>query len=70
MKKSVRFVRPYPKQQAFLRAKTARIAYGGARGGGAVLTNEGRDLLTRYRAFEKAGKQALLDLAAQYFEGV
>lgn len=34
MKKSVRFVRPYPKQQAFLRAKTARIAYGGARGGG------------------------------------
>ncbi len=43
---------------------------GGARGGGAVLTNEGRDLLTRYRAFEKAGEQALLDLAAQYFEGV
>ncbi len=43
---------------------------GGARGGGAVLTEAGRDLLERYRAFEKAGKQALSDLARQYFEGM
>lgn len=43
---------------------------GGTRGGGAVLTAQGRDLLARYRAFETAGKQALRDLAAQYFEGV
>ena len=32
---------------------------GGAKGGGAALTDAGRDLLARYRAFEKAGKQAL-----------
>lgn len=32
--KKIRFVRPYPKQQEFLRAKLHYIAYGGARGGG------------------------------------
>lgn len=43
---------------------------GGAKGGGAALTDAGRDLLARYRAFEKAGKQALARLAEQYFEGM
>lgn len=43
---------------------------GGAKGGGAALTDAGRDLLARYRAFERAGKQALARLAEQYFEGM
>lgn len=43
---------------------------GGAKGGGAALTDAGCDLLARYRAFEKAGKQALARLAEQYFEGM
>lgn len=45
-----------------------RRQIGGAKGGGAALTDAGRDLLARYRAFEKAGKQALARLAEQYFE--
>lgn len=43
---------------------------GGARGGGAVLTADGQELLQRYRAFETEGKKALAQLAAQYFEGM
>lgn len=43
---------------------------GGVRGGGAVLTPDGQQLLRRYRAFEADGKKALAQLAAQYFEGM
>lgn len=43
---------------------------GGVRGGGAVLTPDGQQLLQRYRAFEADGKKALAQLAAQYFEGM
>lgn len=32
--KKIQFVRPYPKQEEFLRAQTRYVAYGGARGGG------------------------------------
>lgn len=43
---------------------------GGVRGGGAVLTSAGHDLLCRYRAFERAGQQALEQLVHAHFEGM
>lgn len=42
---------------------------GGAGGGGAVLTARGKELLTRYRAFEREAHQALDELAARHFAG-
>lgn len=40
---------------------------GGVGGGGASLTPEGRDMLERYRAFEKEAREALDRLAQKYF---
>ena len=42
---------------------------GGAGGGGAVLTEQGKELLTRYRAFEREAHQTLDALAARHFAG-
>ena len=42
---------------------------GGAGGGGAVLTEKGRALLTRYRAFDKEAHAMLDQLAQEYFGG-
>ena len=56
--------------EALLGRPLVTLRVGGAKGGGAALTDAGRDLLARYRAFEKAGKQALARLAEQYFEGM
>lgn len=43
---------------------------GGAGGGGAVLTEKGKTLLTRYRAFEKEAHATLDRLAIQYFADI
>lgn len=43
---------------------------GGVRGGGAVLTAFGQDLLTRYHAFEQAAQTALDELVQEYFGGM
>lgn len=42
---------------------------GGAGGGGAVLTARGKEMLTRYRAFEHEAHQALDKMAARHFAG-
>ena len=42
---------------------------GGAGGGGAVLTTRGKEMLTRYRAFEREAHQALDEMAARHFAG-
>lgn len=42
---------------------------GGAGGGGAVLTARGKEMLTRYRAFEHEAHQALDEMAARHFAG-
>ena len=43
---------------------------GGARGGGAVLTAQGAEMLTRYRAFEREAQATLRDLLHKHFEGI
>lgn len=40
---------------------------GGAGGGGAVLTERGKALLARYRAFSKRAHELLDQMAAEYF---
>lgn len=42
---------------------------GGAGGGGAVLTARGKEMLTRYRAFECEAHRALDEMAARHFAG-
>ncbi len=42
---------------------------GGAGGGGAVLTEKGRELLRRYRAFDKEAHEMLDRLAQAHFAG-
>ena len=42
---------------------------GGAGGGGAVLTAKGRELLRRYRAFDKEAHEMLDRLAREHFAG-
>ena len=42
---------------------------GGAGGGGAALTEKGRELLRRYRAFDKEAHETLDQLAREYFAG-
>lgn len=42
---------------------------GGAGGGGAMLTARGKEMLTRYRAFEREAHQALDEMAARHFAG-
>ena len=42
---------------------------GGAGGGGAVLTACGKEMLTRYRAFECEAHRALDEMAARHFAG-
>ena len=42
---------------------------GGAGGGGAVLTEKGRELLRRYRAFDKEAHEMLDRLAQEHFAG-
>ena len=42
---------------------------GGAGGGGAVLTEKGRELLRRYRAFDKEAHEMLDRLAREHFAG-
>ena len=42
---------------------------GGAGGGGAVLTDKGRELLRRYRAFDKEAHEMLDRLAREHFGG-
>lgn len=40
---------------------------GGAGGGGAVLTERGKELLARYRAFSQRAHELLDQMAAEYF---
>ena len=43
---------------------------GGAGGGGAALTEKGKELLTRYRVFEREAHELLDRLAEQHFAGL
>ena len=43
---------------------------GGAGGGGAALTDKGRELLRRYRAFDREAHAALDRLAQEHFDGL
>ena len=65
----------YNKAWSVLHSCEAHLGYpllhrhsGGAGGGGASLTEEGRRLLSRYRAFEAEAETMLDQLARQYFD--